>query len=344
MKISSVFCAACAFALVCCVFPSLHAAGRSGATAVPMLKMDFGARPLGMGGAFAAVSDDIYGVRYNPAGLGRFKSMQAGAMYVSGIADTNMQFFGFGMPLALHDFYGVSGLGLPAIAASLVFSGNGDMDYNATNANGTPVSPYPRTLSAGGDTLFTAAYGERIAVNSSQIYGRNVELEHYIGAAFKYISSKLPKPDGGQYSASALAFDLGYINVEPDRGFSMGLVVSNIGGSVKFISEKDPLPVIIRLGFAHQSYYENFLGGGRGILSMEADRYMQDREYRLKAGVEYMLRKLFAFRLGYQGLQDAGGLTAGFGVRKDRMYFDFSMAFSQLLGNAFAVARGGHKN
>jgi hypothetical protein len=40
-----------------------------------------GARPAGLGGAYTAVSDDVYSVYYNPAGLARIKRMEFSAQY-----------------------------------------------------------------------------------------------------------------------------------------------------------------------------------------------------------------------------------------------------------------------
>ncbi|MBN1638193.1 MAG: UPF0164 family protein, partial [Ignavibacteriales bacterium] len=42
-----------------------------GTTAANFLKIGAGARAIGMGGAYTALSDDIYSVYYNPAGIAR---------------------------------------------------------------------------------------------------------------------------------------------------------------------------------------------------------------------------------------------------------------------------------
>jgi len=43
--------------------------------------MGWGARPLGMGGAFVAISDDVNASWWNPAGLDQLESREAGFMY-----------------------------------------------------------------------------------------------------------------------------------------------------------------------------------------------------------------------------------------------------------------------
>ena len=48
-----------------------------GAQAKPM-DLQIGARPLGMGGAFVAIADDINAVYWNPAGLTQLTSAQFG--------------------------------------------------------------------------------------------------------------------------------------------------------------------------------------------------------------------------------------------------------------------------
>jgi hypothetical protein len=54
-----------------------HGSGEPDAFALPGI----GARPMGMGGAFIGLSDDVEAVYYNPAGLGNLIQSGVTAMY-----------------------------------------------------------------------------------------------------------------------------------------------------------------------------------------------------------------------------------------------------------------------
>ena len=51
--------------------------GRAGGG--PLFQAPFGARPFAMGQAYAAYGDDLFGMSYNPATLGRLKDSQVAA-------------------------------------------------------------------------------------------------------------------------------------------------------------------------------------------------------------------------------------------------------------------------
>lgn len=80
----------------------------AGVNPAAFLDIGVGARALGMGGAFVAVSDDAYASYWNPAGLGRIKNIQSSLMLqkpgsakwpgIENIAPT-YQFFNIVVPL-----------------------------------------------------------------------------------------------------------------------------------------------------------------------------------------------------------------------------------------------------
>ena len=68
-----------------------------------------GARPLGMGGAFVAVSDDANAAIYNPAGLGYITAAAAGFTHVrmySGAVNHN--YAAIVLPLGIAGSFGVN--------------------------------------------------------------------------------------------------------------------------------------------------------------------------------------------------------------------------------------------
>ena len=64
---------------------------KTGTTAAALLKIGLGARPIGMGGAFAASSDDLSSIYWNPAGLGASYGSKAVFNHVNWIADVALE-------------------------------------------------------------------------------------------------------------------------------------------------------------------------------------------------------------------------------------------------------------
>jgi hypothetical protein len=79
-------------------------------TAFPTLAVPVGVRATGMGDVYTAVGDDIYALRWNPAGLAKINSYQIAAMdnEWSSTLGLRQDFFGYGQPLA----NGALGVGL----------------------------------------------------------------------------------------------------------------------------------------------------------------------------------------------------------------------------------------
>ncbi|MGM0607680.1 MAG: hypothetical protein ACQESP_04580 [Candidatus Muiribacteriota bacterium] len=59
------------------------------------LRMGIGARALGMGGAFVAVSDDAYAAYWNPAGLAKLEATQSSFMHARLKMDRNFDFINY---------------------------------------------------------------------------------------------------------------------------------------------------------------------------------------------------------------------------------------------------------
>ncbi len=70
----------------------------------PQLRMGIGARALGMGGAFVAVTDDLTSVYWNPAGLAHVGRLQFTAFYSGSMdEDRDLNYFGYAQRLTHGD-------------------------------------------------------------------------------------------------------------------------------------------------------------------------------------------------------------------------------------------------
>ena len=72
---------------------------KNGTTAAQFLKIGVGARPMGMAGSYAAQSDDIYSLYWNPAGITKIKGISFTGVHTRWFADITHQFFGLVLPL-----------------------------------------------------------------------------------------------------------------------------------------------------------------------------------------------------------------------------------------------------
>lgn len=277
-------------------------AGDPGSATAQFLKTGQGARPMGMGGAYAALAYDVNAVYWNPGGLGEVQKPEILFMHNNNYVDISNQFLGFVYPM--EQYGGTLGLGVTY------------QDYGS----------FDRTLITGAST-FTSngsfdASDLAIAVGYGQRFGEGYSL----GGTLKYIRSKIESED-----ASAFAVDLGLMYRVPDQPLTLGLAIQNLGSKMKFISQSDKLPLNLKVGGAYE-----FMPGL--TLALDLNKPI-DNNLRLNAGIEYWPAEMFALRVGYDGLSDAGnGMTAGAGFRFQDLGLDYAWVDGGDLDDAHRIS------
>jgi hypothetical protein len=82
---------------------------KTGTTAATFLKVDVGARAVGMGSAYVSVVEDATAMYWNPAGLARVKGNEAVFSHAQWIADIGMSYAGIAVNLGNLGNIGLSG-------------------------------------------------------------------------------------------------------------------------------------------------------------------------------------------------------------------------------------------
>jgi hypothetical protein len=258
----------------------LQAASNAGASGAAFLKIGLGARPAGMGGAFAAVADDLNAVQYNPAGLAQLTKTEVAATYLKYFQDINYGLVGGATPVS-----GLGVLGLSAAYLSLSGIETRDASENLLDDN------------AGASDMVIAA--------SWAAAGPMEGLD--IGANLKVLSEKIVSD-----RATTFAADLGGLYQGPLENLSLGLVIQNIGPGLKFVDVRDPLPLNLKAGAAYRLFDQKLL------IAADMDYYIVDRKCYGQFGAEYTFLEMISPRVGYRVGGDLGslaGLSAGIGFR-----------------------------
>jgi len=302
------------------------AAGGPGSAGMQVLKTDMSPRAAGMGGAFVAVADDIYSMNYNPAGLGQLYIPEASAMYLSGFDDSTVNHFSYGMPLP---FIGLAGLEKPGAGIALMLADAGQFNYKYIMPDGSILA---QSFDAQKDLALTFGYGEKVYSNEVNLEGYKARIEQYLGLNAKYIRSAMLED---KQPPSTLAFDAGWLLLEPKLGVSLAASIANYGGGLKYGTETTKLPSIIRVG---ASWQRPTVMDQSVLLAAEGDFYTAESLHSVRVGMEYHFEKIFSLRLGYKGAEDNKGMTMGLGVRYEDMSLDFAMGMGNEVYNASQIA------
>ena len=313
-----------AASLLCTQGPVL--AGGPGSAGMQVLKSDMSPRAAGMGGAFVAVADDIYAMDYNPAGLGQLYIPEASAMYLSGFDDSSLNHLSIGLPLP---FIGLAGLSKPGLGISLMMSDAGTFDYKQILPGGGVLA---QSFDAQKDLVLTVGYGEKVYSGEVNLEGYNAKIEQYLGLNMKYIRSTMLED---KKPPSTVAFDGGWLMMEPNLGLTLGLSVANYGAGLKYGTEVTKLPSILRMG---ASWEKPTVMDQSILLAAEGDFYMAESMKSLRFGLEYHFEKIFNLRLGYKAAEDNKGLTMGLGLHYNDMSLDFSSGMGNEVYNATLLA------
>lgn len=194
------------------------ALAQDGSSAYSFLNIPLSTRIYGLGGVnISLVDDDISTIDQNPALLGSEMSGQIALGYMRYIGGSN--FAG----LRYAHSAGENG----AWSAAVQYFGYGSM--METDNVGNQIGEFSPK-----DAVFMGAYSHNI---TDRLRGG--------------INLKMAYSAYAEYSAFAIATDLGINYFNPDKDLSLSLVVSNLGGQVKKFNEKyDRLPIDVRLGWS----------------------------------------------------------------------------------------------
>lgn len=190
---------------------------QDGSAAYNFLNIPASTHIYGLGGVnISTVADDINITDQNPALLGPEMDKQLGLNYMRYLGESNFAGLKFGAKA--HE--------RGAWAIGVRYYGYGEMQ--SADVDGTITG----TFSAQ-DIAFNATYSHDI---TDKLRG---------GINVKFIHSSYE-----QYSAMALATDLGINYYDPESDLSLSVVVANLGGQIKRFDENyDKLPIDIRLGW-----------------------------------------------------------------------------------------------
>jgi len=281
--------------------------GNVGTSAATFLEIGVGARAMAMGGAYAAVANDVSALYWNPAGIAWVDGYQVEFMHNDWIANTNFDFAGIVIPL-------------PVIRSTIGFSYT-TLDY------GTDVVRTVDRPEGTGEKFSARDIAVCISIASA------LTDRFAFGLSGKYVNQRIWSETG-----SAMALDFGVFYNTMLEGLRLGASMANFGNEIqlsgrnlrntidtdKQVANFDrvpvnlktgayPLPLLFRVGIS----YEKTMGAfGNMLLSMDVNHPSNATES-INFGFEYGFANMFYLRGGYENYKERdsiNGMTLGGGV------------------------------
>ncbi len=303
---------------------SVCVSAQNGSTAYNFLNISSSAKIYGLGGVnISLVDDDVSTIDQNPALLGPEMSNMLGMNYMHYVGGSNFAGARYAHSAGEHAGW----------SAAIQYFGYGSM--KEALPDGTIIGSFSPK-----DVSFSGMYSHDI---TDRLRG---------GIAVKAIYSSY-----AEFSAFALATDLGVNYYDADRDLSLSLVVANLGGQVKrFYETHDRLPFDVRLGWS-QSFgsfplrfsitawnltkwhlpYTDTGDGSESAQPQEKDKFMSNLFRHLVFGIDLISSPNYYISLGYNYKTRTdmstykrnmlSGFTLGGGIKVKS--FGISLAFAQ---------------
>lgn len=294
------------------------------------LSIGVGGRPLGMGGAYVAVVNDVTAGYWNPASLSRINYPQFSLMHDQRFGSlVNYDYGSVGIPFGKNASLGLSiiRMGVDDIQdtrnALIDLNGNGILDPGE-RLDESLITTFNTT-----DYAFYLTYSKKQSEKFS--YGANL---------------KIIRRNIADASAWGLGFDVGAF-YNPFGRLTLGANLQDI--TTTYLSwstgKKETITPTAKIGTA---YSIDFL---KGVLTpaVDVDFRFEGRKSSananigpvsmdLHAGIEYTFKNLISIRTGYN---DLGNLTLGAGVKLPKLNIDYSFAKfdgTEQLGNTHRLS------
>jgi hypothetical protein len=283
---------------------ALRASDGVGSEGAGYLTLPVGARSIAMGEARATGYLDPYGWLANPASLQMMNMSGIGLFHAESFFDARYENM-----IANHTFSRWLAIGF-----GIVYQHRPDIQGYDEFAVETGM-------------LQNYNYQAMLGISTSPIENMSV------GVNLKYFDEKLD-----QWSAGGFGADLGAIYSLAALNTSIGFSVQNLGEDVKFITEKEPLPLTMRFGAEHR--FEATEQDFEFSLAWDIVKPRFEDLY-LSAGCELEIFKMLAVRGGWCGRKDRAGdgLSLGAGATlKDTLKLDYAWTSFGDLGSHHSIS------
>lgn len=290
-----------------------NAQGSGNKYAGEFLAIGVGGRPLGMGGAFVAIANDVTAGYWNPSLLSNINYPQFSLMHDERYGNlVNYDYGSVGIPFGKDASIGLSliRMGIDDIAdtrnALIDLNGNGILDP------GERLDPDKITKFSTTDYALYLTYAKRHTEKFA--YGANL---------------KVIRRNIAEESAWGIGFDLGVSYAVTSR-FILGANLMDVTSTYVSWStgKKEVITPTAKIGSAYSIDFLN------GIITpaVDFDIRFENRQtasnfnlgpvsFDLHAGLEYTFKNLFSIRTGYN---EIGNLTLGAGVILPKINIDYS--------------------
>ncbi len=312
---------------------------KSGTTSAQFLKIQIGARAIGMGGAYVALTNDASAMYWNPAGLAR----------IDGVGSVNFSY---------NDWLAETKLNYAAVGIKAGDIGSFGLCFTALSMPDMKVR----------DEFYPEGTGEFFSAGDIALgvtYARSLTDRFSIGFTGKYIRQQI-----WHMTASTIAADIGILFRTDFDWLVIGVSVSNFGPKLQYTgkdvfinydfnpdewgdsenifanlqTDKWDLPLLFRFGLAMELINREY---NQLTATLEA-RHPNDNTESLSMGLEYGFMRRFFLRGGYQALFEADsekGPTFGLGVMyyitpSLPLFFDYAYADWGRLNNSHRFSVG----
>lgn len=296
-----------------------------GTTSAQFLKIGAGARAVGMGGAYSAMSHDIYAVYWNPAGLSTSVSTTEFTFnHANWLADMKYDFSAASFNLGDAGTVAVSFTSFATPEEKVTTFANPEGDG--------------RTWSAG-------------SIAAGLTYSKMLTDRFSVGVTAKYLRETI-----WNSSSSGFAVDVGTLYRTPFNDLTISAAIFNFGGDLtldgrdiqfntdpndnidtgpnnipaNYDTDAYPIPMMFRFGLAMDAVKTRYIRLSTAVDAIQPN----DNSPYLNLGGEFAYDELLFVRVGYRQLfmnNSEGGLTFGGGIK-----YHFSDNFGVLINYAFA--------
>lgn len=263
-------------AALLCAAPPVCAEG-PGTTGAEFLRVDVGARAVGMGGAYTGLAEGASSLAYNPAGMALLRRGEFEFSHAQFLSELRHEWVAVAVPMPR---------GSLGASANLFFT--------------RPFEAYDQfDRPAGSVSAFDAAYQVAYAVPLTRRLA--------VGGAGKFISSKL-----FEYAARTYATDAGVV-WNPLPGLRLGAAAINMGPGLRYVSVEEPLPLTVRAGASLTPFDPRFFNH---YFTVAADVVKARNESAsVRFGGEYWYDYQVALRGGIAAEASGPGWSLGLGLR-----------------------------